>query len=175
MTDKEKTQRACDLCGSSQAVVHLTQVVDNQMTTLHLCQRCAGEKGLHASGPTGNVPLADFLAKLGGEEAKSEGEPRADSSCPFCGLSSANFREMGRLGCPQCYSTFEVHLRGLLRRIHGSTQHVGKIYLPPDPSTTEKEKRLKALRQKLHRAVSLEDFERAAELRDQIRTLEPTP
>jgi protein arginine kinase activator len=174
LTDKEKTQRPCDLCGSGQAVVHLTQVVNNKMTTLHLCQRCAAEKGLQAVGSTGNLPLADFLAKMGGEATPSGGS-QVEAVCPFCGISSADFREIGRLGCPHCYSTFEAHLRGLLRRIHGSTQHVGKVYLPPDPTVTEREKRLTALRQKLQRAVTLEDFERAAELRDQIRALEPAP
>jgi len=175
LTGKESTQRTCDLCGEEAAVVHLTQVVNNQMTTLHLCQRCAAEKGLQASGTAANLPLADFLAKMGGEESGPAGDPRSETSCPFCGLSSGDFKEVGRLGCPHCYSAFETHLRGLLRRIHGSTQHVGKVYLPPDPSTTEREKRLRALRQKLQRAVSLEDFERAAELRDQIRALEPAP
>ena len=176
MTDKDKTQRPCDVCGSGQAVVHLTQVVNNEMTTLHLCQVCAAKKGLQAAGgPGGHLPLVDFLAKMGGGEADQAGEPGGDSPCPFCGLSSADFKELGRLGCPHCYATFETNLRSLLRRIHGSTQHVGKVYLPPDPTTTEKEKRLNALKQKLQRAVSLEDFERAAKLRDQIRALEPTP
>ncbi len=50
---------------------------------------------------------------------------------------------------------------------------MGKVYLPPDPSVSERVKRLEALRRKLERAIDTEDFERAAELRDQIRTLEP--
>jgi protein-arginine kinase activator protein McsA len=50
---------------------------------------------------------------------------------------------------------------------------VGKVYLPPDPSASDMERRLDGLRRKLHRAVESEDFERAAELRDQIRSLEP--
>jgi protein arginine kinase activator len=175
LTDKEKTPRPCDVCGSGKAVVHLTQVVNNQMTTLHLCQRCAAEKGLQAAGgSSGHPPLVDFLAKMGGGESAPAGEAGGESACPFCGLSAADFKQVGRLGCPHCYATFETHIKGLLRRIHGSTQHVGKVYLPPDPSITEKEKRLNALRQKLQRAVSLEDFERAAKLRDQIRSLEPT-
>ena len=177
MTDKEKASRPCDVCGSGKAVVHLTQVVNNEKTTLHLCQRCAAEKGLQAAGGTtaGHLPLVDFLAKMGGGEEVPAGEAGGESACPFCGLSAGDFKEVGRLGCPHCYATFETHIKGLLRRIHGSTQHVGKVYLPPDPSVTDKEKRLNALRQKLQRAVSLEDFERAAKLRDEIRSLEPTP
>ena len=108
-----------------------------------------------------------------GEQPSSGPTIRDTVTCQFCGLSFADFRETGRLGCPHCYSTFEPHLRGLLRRIHGATQHIGKIYLPPDPTQSEREKRLEGLRRKLARAVDAEDFERAAELRDQIRALEP--
>jgi protein arginine kinase activator len=68
--------------------------------------------------------------------------------------------------------TFDTHLTGLLRRLHGGTQHVGKVYLPPDPSRAEQQERLAGLRRKLDRAVQTEDFERAAQLRDLIRTLE---
>ena len=50
---------------------------------------------------------------------------------------------------------------------------MGKVYLPPDPTVSEREKRLEGLRRKLRYAVSAEDFERAAKLRDQIRSLEP--
>jgi protein arginine kinase activator len=153
-------------------VVHLTQVVNNEMTTLHLCEQCAAEKGLQPAPPTGNLPLTDFLAKMGADATQLE-EGQEGQTCGFCGLSGADFKEVGRLGCPHCYTTFEGHLKGLLRKIHGSTHHVGKVYLPPDPSITEREKRLEGLRRKLNHAIETEDFERAAELRDEIRTCEP--
>lgn len=161
----------CDNCGSEDAVIHLTQVVDNEMTACHLCEKCAAAKGLETPETSPSIPLTDFLAQLGGEER----EPSAgqDDACSFCGLTFDDFRETGRLGCPHCWSTFETHLKGLLRRVHGGTQHVGKVYLPPDPSVTERQKRLEGLRRKLDRAVEAEDFERAAELRDRIRSLEP--
>jgi protein arginine kinase activator len=108
-----------------------------------------------------------------GEGEAGSAESSADLRCGFCGLAFKDFRESGRLGCPHCYSTFETPLRALLRRIHGGTQHMGKVYLPPDPSASEMEKRLETLRRKLQRAVETEDFERAARLRDEIRTLEP--
>jgi len=162
----------CDNCGSGEAVVHLTQIVNNEMSTFRLCERCAAEKGLENSvEPPSGFPLTDFLAQMGGEAPR--GGPSGDLACAFCGLGFREFREGGRLGCPHCYSTFEVHLRGLLRRIHGSTQHMGKVYLPPDPTASEMEKRLEGLRRTLQRAVEAEDFERAALIRDQIRTLEP--
>jgi protein arginine kinase activator len=173
VTEKDQPEKVCDRCGATNAVVHLTQVVNNQVTTTHLCESCAAEKGLQTELPTSNLPLADFLANMGGGAILDPGSPQEDLTCPFCGLTTADFKEVGRLGCPQCYSTFESHLKGLLRRIHGGTQHVGKVYLPPDPSITERERQLEGLRKKLERAVETENFERAAELRDQIRSLEP--
>ena len=164
-------EMVCDNCGSSDAVVHLTQIVNNEMSTFKLCEKCAAAKGLETTPEPANFPLTDFLAQMGEEHPEREEE--AGAQCAFCGLTFGDFREAGRLGCPHCYQTFEGHLRRLLRRIHGGTQHVGKVYLPPDPTISEMEKRLEGLRRKLERAVEAEDFERAAEIRDEIRSLQP--
>ncbi len=107
LADKDQPETVCDHCGGAGAVVHLTQVVNNETKTSHLCQRCAAEKGLQPNVPFPNILLADFLAKMGGDEFPPGG-PREDLTCPFCGLSAADFREVGRLGCPQCYPTFET-------------------------------------------------------------------
>tara|TARA_B000000460_G_scaffold151722_1_gene107160 strand:- start:781 stop:1281 length:501 start_codon:yes stop_codon:yes gene_type:complete len=160
----------CDNCGSKPATVNLTQIENNEMSSYHLCEDCAAQKGLEATTEPSSSPLPDFLAQIGDEPREEED---SDNECSFCGLMFAAFRETGRLGCPHCYETFEAHLRRLLRRVHGGTKHVGKIYLPPDPTVSEIEKQMEALRRRLNRAVEAEDFERAAELRDQIRSLEP--
>ena len=162
----------CDNCGENEAVIHLTQIVDNQMGTFHLCEACAAEKGLEPDPGIPDFPLTDFLAQMGQGEEEPE-ESRDPGACEYCGLTLDDFKRTGRLGCSHCYVTFDAHLRGLFRRLHGGTQHVGKVYLPPDPSASEMEKRLEGLRRRLHRAIESEDFERAAELRDQIRSLEP--
>jgi protein arginine kinase activator len=160
----------CDNCGSKPATVNLTQIENNEMSSYHLCEDCAAQKGLEATTEPSSSPLPDFLAQIGDEPREEED---SDNECSFCRLTFAAFRETGRLGCPHCYETFEAHLRRLLRRVHGGTKHVGKIYLPPDPTVSEIEKQMEALRRRLNRAVEAEDFERAAELRDQIRSLEP--
>jgi len=161
----------CDNCGSTDAVVHLTQIVNNQMSTHHLCERCAAEKGLESAPEIANLPLVDVIAQMT-EEAPVDAET-AGMECSFCGLAFAGFRETGRLGCPHCYETFAGQLPPILRRIHGSVKHVGKVYLPPDPTASEMENRMEGLRRGLNRAVQSEDFERAAEIRDEIRDLEP--
>jgi protein arginine kinase activator len=161
----------CEHCGSTDAVVHLTQIVNNQMSTHHLCERCAAEKGLETAPEAADLPLIDIIAQMT-EDAVVDADQGLEE-CSFCGMTYTEFRKAGRLGCPHCYETFSTKLPSLLRRIHGSARHVGKVYLPPDPTASDMEKRLEGLRRKLERAVQSEEFERAAEIRDQIRTLEP--
>lgn len=164
------SEMVCENCGSTEAVVHLTQIVNNQMSTHHLCERCAAEKGLENTPEPGNLPLVDVIAQMTMEPADPQ---MTGTECSFCGLTFDDFRQTGRLGCPHCYETFAGHLPRLLRRIHGGVKHIGKVYLPPDPTASEMEKRLEGLRRKLERAVQSEDFERAAQIRDQIRAMEP--
>jgi protein arginine kinase activator len=63
-------------------------------------------------------------------------------------------------------------MRSLLRRLHGSTQHVGDRYDPPHSEAMERNARLLELRDRLQRAIDAEQFELAADLRDRIRVLE---
>lgn len=159
----------CDNCGAADAVIHLTQIVNNAATTSHLCEACAADKGLDASPPPASAPLTDFLAQIG----KGVGvESGVVGRCPSCGLTASQLRQTGRLGCADCYSHFEQHLRGLLRRLHGGTQHVGKSLVAGDPEKADRAALVQGLRRSLQRAVDAEDFEHAASLRDQIRRLE---
>lgn len=160
----------CDQCGEKEAVIHLTQIVDNQMGTFHLCEACAEEKGLEPESTMGDLPLTDFLAQMSQAESSSASEEPPD--CEFCGLRLEDFKKTGRLGCSHCYVTFEEHLRSLFRQLHGGTQHVGKVYLPPDPTEAERADQLNRLRRKLESAVQREEFEQAAQIRDQIHELE---
>ena len=163
----------CYNCGENEAEVHLTQIIDNEMTTVHLCPACAAEKGLEASAGGKNPPLTDFLAQMG-KSALAEEESIGAGPCSYCGTTVDDFKRTGRLGCPHCYATYESQLRAILRRIHGSTQHLGKVYVPPASESADRTTRLVGLRRKLQQAVESEDFERAAIIRDQIRELEAT-
>ena len=161
----------CDNCGENEAEVHLTQIESGELNTLHLCETCADEKGVPGDSTVGDAPLADFLAEAGkgSEEAML---PAVSESCPYCGTTPDDFRRTGRLGCSQCWAHFEEQLEALLRRIHGSTQHVGKLYLGDGADEEDRRTRLDQLRRRLERAVEVEDFEAAADLRDQIHELE---
>lgn len=159
----------CDNCGKDGAVVHLTHIEKNEMTTRHLCEACAADQGVEMGATGGSAPLTEFLAQIG---KGLGGGASAESACPACGLTLADLRRTGRMGCAACYSHFDQHLRGLLRRLHGGTQHVGKVLAASEPSDGDRDTRLLRLRRSLERAVEAEDFEHAASLRDQIRRLE---
>jgi protein arginine kinase activator len=164
----------CEQCHEREAVIHLTQIVNEQVTTLHLCERCAAEKGVESPGALPKTPLGTFLAAMGQESPNQVASPRAGDTCARCGGSLQDFRESGRLGCPECYRTFEAPLRDLLRRLHGSTHHVGERYADRDvpAPTTAAKPHAAELREQLRLAVETENFELAAELRDQLRVLE---
>lgn len=164
----------CDHCGERPAAIHLTQIVNNSVTTLHLCEVCAAEKGVQTGATVAKFPLSDFLASMGKGAAGKLPTVAEESPCGFCGATLKDFRETGRLGCPHCYASFEPHLRDLLRRLHGSSQHVGEVYLPPTAAAPEAPApdQLGDLRDQLRRAVEAENFELAAELRDRIRVLD---
>jgi protein arginine kinase activator len=163
----------CDNCHERTAAIHLTQIVHNSVTTLHLCEQCAAEKGVQTNTTVAaKYPLSDFLASLG-KGAAGQLPPGGESErCGFCNGTLQDFRDSGRLGCPHCYETFEHHLRSLLRRLHGSSQHVGEVYLAPLAAASDSHRMLLDLREQLRRAVDSENFELAAELRDRIRVLE---
>lgn len=161
----------CDNCHERPAAIHLTQIVNNSVSTLHLCEQCAAEKGVQTTSSVAKFPLSDFLASMGKGAAAALPAGAEGGKCAFCGATLQDFRDSGRLGCPHCYESFSLHLRNLLRRLHGASQHVGEVYLSPgagdDPRRT-----LLELREQLKRAVDAENFELAAELRDRIRVLE---
>ncbi|KPJ98021.1 MAG: hypothetical protein AMS20_16505 [Gemmatimonas sp. SG8_28] len=163
----------CDRCGERKASIHLTQIVDNTVTTAHLCEACAADQGVKTGEPGASHPLSGFVGAPGpGAAAVLTGGVDA-GPCSFCGASLGDFRETGRLGCPHCYAAFEPQLRELLRRIHGASQHVGRLYLgAAAPATAEVPKLLAVWREQLRRAIDTENFELAAELRDRIRGLE---
>lgn len=164
----------CERCGERPAAIHLTQIKDNEVSAVHLCETCAEEQGVQTG--TGKLPLAGFLASVGSSAAVAAAALPAgmdDRECDYCHSTLRDFRETGRLGCPHCYDSFETHLRELMRRIHGSSKHVGEVYLSPNATPSDSaDLQIVQLKDQLRRSVESENFELAAELRDRIRTLE---
>lgn len=163
---------SCESCHERDAVVHLTQIVGDQVTTVHLCSKCAGERGIQTEITVSESPLGAFLAAMGKGGAPSI-MPAETAVCPVCGATLQDFRASGRVGCSSCWTTFELPLRDLLRRLHGATRHTGEQFHDGGDATPESERfrELARLREQLRLAIQGEAFELAAELRDQLRAL----
>ena len=154
----------CSICKEKPATVHLTQIVGDKMQKLDLCEDCAKAKGVN--DPAG-FALADLMLGLGAAQ-EIEQAVGVELKCPRCGFSQADFKKSGRLGCPECYRTFAEGLSGLLKTMHKGTRHVGKA--PETMRTaTENADRLRTLQKKLEKAIESENFEEAAQLRDEIK------
>jgi len=166
----------CDICAKFPATVHLTEIIDEQMNELHLCEECARTKSAAMESQFG---LSDLLAGMVDfEKPSNKDEGLVSLKCPACGLTYADFKKIGRLGCGECYNVFRKYLAPLLKRIHGSNQHVGKSLFKAKPSGSgssrvyKKKADLQELKERLQQAIQQEAFEEAARLRDQIKALE---
>jgi protein arginine kinase activator len=114
--------------------------------------------------------MADLLLGLGAAKEIEETGGGEELKCPVCGFTQADFKKAGRLGCAECYVTFAEPLEALLKSMHKGTRHVGKV-----PQGLQKARdltdKLRTLQKKLEKAVALENFEDAASLRDEIKSV----
>jgi protein arginine kinase activator len=158
----------CDVCGERDAVVKVTQVGEQGKTLVQMCERCAAERNIETTVSLSKNPLGEFLLDLQKQTSPSPGDT---ARCSFCNATLRDFRATGRLGCAHCYTAFEPSLRDLLRRVHGSSKHLGRRYESPEIAMTEEQTELHELRERLRRAIEAEQFELAAELRDRIKVM----
>lgn len=159
----------CDICGKK-AKVHLTQLVGGQIKKIALCDSCAKEKGV--TDPTGFALAEMLLGKAGSKPAVpppfSTGAARR---CSGCGFTLDDLRRIRRFGCAECYTTFHDEVSQMLRGMHKGTKHCGKV--PAGLMELHaRTQRLEELRGKLDLAVTAENYEEAAGLRDEIRQIE---
>ncbi len=166
----------CDECGKNKATVHLTEIVNEQVSKLNLCESCAKEKGSDVEQHFG---IADLLAALSDVEPKNPttGAPAVSKlKCASCGMVYEDFKKMGRLGCSKCYNSFRTNLTPLLKRIHGSTTHLGKSQneesMKEQKAHSKVHEELQQAKDLLTKAIKKEEFEEAAALRDKIQFLE---
>ena len=158
----------CNICGKNEATVHLTEIVNDKMTKLHLCEACAKDKGAEMEEHFG---MSDLLAGLADLGANLEPGAVSDMKCPACGFTYQDFKKVGRLGCGDCYEAFKKQLDPLLKRIHGANRHIGKVPLMAG-KTVKENRTLQEMKVQLEKAITAEEFEEAARLRDAIRELE---
>ena len=128
--------------------------------------------GQFLCGPTPRTSalMAKLNSLFAGGFGLASPESIMDKVCPACGYHFQQFRSNGLLGCDQCYDSFREELRPVIRRIQGSV--IDKPDVPAEEAKASPEDKLKALKEELNKAVAAEEYERAAQLRDQIRAEE---
>jgi protein arginine kinase activator len=159
----------CELCHTNHATIHITEVLNNQKKELHLCDECAKQKGVTTKI---QLSLADLVGGLV-EPPKVTRQQRElmNLKCVNCGLTFQDLRQKVRLGCANCLEVFKDWLALFIEKIHGSTQHVGKVPKNADQNQKRDTELLK-LKKELDEAVRKEDFELAARIRDKIRAMD---
>jgi protein arginine kinase activator len=160
----------CQQCKQQPASVHMTKIINNKKTELHLCESCARQREdfITITPFSVNDLIAGFMDMGIAKPAYARPEP---SKCAVCGMDYNQFKKIGRVGCQECYKYFGNELRPVIRKIQGSTAHSGKI---PKRSGSDlaRKRQIAQYKSELMRAIETEAFERAAELRDKIKELE---
>lgn len=164
--------KICEICKKAPATVHLTDIKNNVKKELHMCEECAAQKGINI---TKSLSLEQFFANPSALPGSPQVNPaqaaqkakHAKIICDYCGLSWAEFREHGRLGCAHDYEAFRKGLEPLLEDVHTTRVHrTGKS--PRHTPEQDQQRQRLDLQRRLREAVAQEDYKLAAQLRDQI-------
>ncbi len=169
----------CTACQQAIATIVVMDLTEGAVSgSQHVCAPCAEQLGLtQPKQPKfSSEMLEDRLGGLDGAGSGAVKRATTSDACPGCGLSAADFRKKGRLGCPRCYDAFRADLMPLLQRIHEAQSHTGRLpttlsELPAEPDRPQDDE-LSELRTRLEAAVRGERYEEAAQLRDELRRAE---
>ena len=151
----------CEKCGKHNATVMYTQIVNGKKSSLNLCSQCASGESLF-----------DNFGSLLSFGTRHE---TGSAVCPLCSMTLAEFTRKGRMGCGKCYDTFRLQAKTMLQKIHGTSVHTTAETREEEPKKEEirKEKtEIEILKEKLAEAISSENYEKAAKIRDEIRSKE---
>lgn len=165
----------CEECKKNLANVHLTKIDNGDLVKAHLCEECAKSFAPPVNMGFSNlfITLPELLSAVLSslEIVEDPSIKEAPDRCAICDSSFNDLRETGRFGCPNCYSTFKDQIRPILTKIHGQSEHRGRV---PNKESEKIQSRieLRNLRSELESCVKNEDYERAAMLRDEIKANE---
>ncbi len=164
----------CQNCKKKDATTHIKRVINGEATESHLCQSCAQALGVGSFFDDFSLNLPDIFSGFFGDSAFAIGESRLDR-CEKCGCCFDDIIKSGSVGCSDCYEKFYQKLLPSIQRIHGKAKHAGKVPVRSADAHTVKEKtpeeKIADLQKEMDKAVSEQNFERAAMLRDEIKKM----
>ncbi len=159
----------CDKCGKNSATHFYNQTVNGKSVAMNLCSECAKKLGGFNTITNDPFGLSDLFSGL--LFPNSQTTERRTVICKKCGKSFDDIMSDGKIGCSECYATFENRLAPTIEKIHGNAVHLGKVPRSAGKEVKRK-KELNDLKDRLNDAIKKEDFENAALLRDEIKKLE---
>lgn len=166
----------CEVCKKNEANFHIAKIINGVKEEKHVCEHCAksleGINLLSDMNFSSNFSFQNLLSGfLDYMNTTTQSSLPSEVVCSTCGTNYREFKNSGLLGCCDCYKTFNDTILPILKRVQPRTEHHGKIPVKGGKEIAAK-KELKRLKEDLQKAIALEEFEKAAELRDKIRSLE---
>ncbi|MCX8095249.1 MAG: UvrB/UvrC motif-containing protein [Caldisericia bacterium] len=162
----------CDICKKREASIFITEIINGEKKSLHLCFECATNIGIKGILKELNIPydeniIKKFLSLMPGFIEEKEKE----KICNTCGTKFDEFKKSGFLGCNECYEIFKDELRPIILNLHGSMKHTGKRKGEKFTPKTTIDEKIKNLKRELEYAIEEERYEDAAKIRDKIKEL----
>lgn len=166
----------CDICKKNEATVHITKIVNGIKKDLNLCEKCAIE-----NGELSFAPQIDFVSPFSFQNILSgimnymnsanNTTESFDITCKNCGTSYREFKKTGFVGCSECYKEFSNILQPVIKRVQANLEHTGKVPKRAGKKIIDRRKLVK-LKQDLQKSIALEEYEKAAKIRDEIKDLQ---
>ena len=174
----------CENCGKREANVRYTKIVNGNKQEYNLCEKCSKELGI--GNMDFNMPISfssffsDFLEDVQNASMLPELDLIKQLQCPTCNLTFEEFMNTGKIGCSNCYDTFQEKIDPILKNMQGSNRHIGRLgeikqTNLKENNIKENQKEMSELakkKQQLKKLVKEEKYEEAAKVRDEIKALE---
>ena len=177
----------CQNCNKNKATVKYTQIINDNKKEMMLCEECSQKLGISKMSFNMPIDFSNFFGEMLSDYENSDFMPMISKikelKCDNCNMTYDEFINIGKLGCPECYTAFSDKIDPILRRIHGSDRYLGRKINNKsklsDKNIEDKEKtkvkKEETKKQKLERnlknAILQERYEDAAKIRDEIKNL----
>ena len=160
----------CQKCHKNRATTRYAEVVDGKVTDLRLCEECLST---HQNAAATGFDLSSVTpaVRRSAEPITLNDSGAFHLTCQACGTEIAQVFQTGAVSCALCYDAFAEPMKSILRNLHGGLIHRGKAAHVDDRRARVRGD-MRAKRALLKASLRMENYEEAAVLRDEIRSLE---